>query len=92
MLEATLKKLNFYKDVKFETKGNQLLVRSNNRTLLQEKTEEYFRKSKIRFKPRKKITELNVENVNQVLVFKPLMGKGVGGLNFEYALKEDLDN
>jgi hypothetical protein len=92
MLEATLKKLNFYKDVKFETKGNQLLVRSNNRTLLQEKTEEYFRKSKIRFKPRKKITELNVENVNQVLVFKPLMAKGVGGLNFEDALKEDLDN
>ena len=39
MLENTLKKLNFYRAVKFETKGKQLFARSSDRTTLQEKTE-----------------------------------------------------
>ena len=46
MLEQQLKKLNFYKAVKFEVKGKQLFVRSGNRTELQEKTEEYFKRNK----------------------------------------------
>ena len=55
MLEPQLKKLNFYKGVKFETKGKQLLVRSSDRTTLQEKTEELiFKRSNIKFKLRKK--------------------------------------
>ena len=51
MLEQQLKKLNFYKSVKFETKGKQLFARSSDRTTLQEKTEEYFKKNKILYKP-----------------------------------------
>ena len=46
MLEQQLKKLNFYKAAKFEVKGKQLFVRSSDRTTLQEKTEEYFRKNR----------------------------------------------
>ena len=50
MLEKTLKKLNFYNNVKFESKGKQLLVRSSDRTTLQEKTEDYFKRNKIIYK------------------------------------------
>ena len=90
MLEQYLKKLKFYKDVKFETKGKQLLVRSANRTVLQELTQNAFKKDKIKFKPRRKVTEVDVVGANQVLVFKPFKAKGTGGLDFEDQLKEDL--
>jgi len=92
MLEQYLKKLKFYKDVKFETKGKQLLVRSANRTVLQELTQNAFKKDKIKFKPRRKATEVDVVGANQVLVFKPFKAKGTGGLDFEDQLKEDLDS
>ena len=77
MLEQELKKLSFYKAAKFETKGKQLLVRSSDRTTLQEKTEEYFKKNKIIYKARKKATELDVTGSSQVLVFKPLFAKAI---------------
>ena len=92
MLEQQLKKLNFYKQVKFEVKGKQLFVRSSDRTTLQEKTEDYFKKNKIEFKPRKKATELDVSGSNQVLVFKPLFAKGAGGVKFEHQIVKDLND
>ena len=92
MLEQQLKKLNFYKQVKFESKGKQLFVRSSDRTTLQEKTEDYFNKNKILFKPRKKATELDVSGSNQVLVFKPLFAKGAGGVKFEHQIVKDLND
>jgi len=92
MLEQQLKKLNFYKAAKFEVKGKQLFVRSSDRTTLQEKTEEYFRKNKILYKPRKKATELDVTGSNQVLVFKPLFAKGAGGVKFEHQIVKDLND
>tara|TARA_Y100000004_G_C8883776_1_gene398773 strand:+ start:86 stop:1078 length:993 start_codon:yes stop_codon:yes gene_type:complete len=92
MLEPQLKKLNFYKGVKFETKGKQLLVRSSDRTTLQEKTEAYFKRSNIKFKPRKKATELDITGATQVLVFKPMKAKGAGGLKFEDQIIKDLNN
>ena len=92
MLEQQLKKLNFYKQVKFESKGKQLFVRSSDRTTLQEKTEEYFKKNKILYKPRKKATELDVTGSNQVLVFKPLFAKGAGGVKFEHQIVKDLND
>ena len=92
MLEQQLKKLNFYKAAKFEVKGKQLFVRSSDRTTLQEKTEEYFKKNKILFKPRKKATELDVTGSNQVLVFKPLFAKGAGGVKFEHQIVKDLND
>ena len=92
MLEQQLKKLNFYKAAKFEVKGKQLLVRSGNRTELQEKTEEYFKKNKILYKPRKKVTELDVTGASQVLVFKPLFAKGAGGVKFEFQIEKDLND
>lgn len=91
MLKQQLEKLNFYKGVKFEFKGKQLFARSANRTELQEKTEEYFKKNKIDYKVRKKVTELDVTGAS-VLVFKPMAAKGAGGLAFEDQLKDDLDN
>ena len=91
MLEQQLKKLNFYKAAKFEVKGKQLFVRSSDRTTLQEKTEEYFKKNKILYKPRKKATELDVTGSNQVLVFKPLFAKGAGGVKFEHQIVSDLN-
>ena len=92
MLEQQLKKLNFYKQVKFESKGKQLFVRSSDRTTLQEKTEDYFNKNKILFKPRKKATELEVTGSDQVLVFKPLFAKGAGGVKFEHQIVKDLND
>ena len=92
MLKQQLEKLNFYKQAKFEVKGKQLLVRSSDRTTLQEKTEEYFKKNKILFKPRKKATELDVTGSNQVLVFKPLFAKGAGGVKFEHQIVKDLND
>ena len=92
MLEQQLKKLNFYKQVKFESKGKQLFVRSSDRTTLQEKTEEYFKKNKILYKPRKKATELDVTGAAQVLVFKPLFAKGAGGVKFEHQIVKDLND
>ena len=92
MLKQQLEKLNFYKQVKFEVKGKQLFVRSSDRTTLQEKTEEYFKKNKIEFKPRKKATELDVSGSNQVLVFKPLFAKGAGGVKFEHQIVKDLND
>ena len=92
MLEQQLKKLNFYKQVKFESKGKQLFVRSSDRTTLQEKTEEYFKKNKILYKPRKKTTELDVTGAAQVLVFKPLFAKGAGGVKFEHQIVKDLND
>ena len=92
MLEQQLKKLNFYKSAKFEVKGKQLFVRSSNRTELQEKTEEYFKKNKILYKPRKKATELDVTGASQVLVFKPLFAKGAGGVKFEFQIEKDLND
>jgi len=92
MLEQQLKKLNFYKGVKFETKGKQLLVRSSDRTTLQEETEDYFKKNKIEFKVRKKVTELDVTGASQVLIFKPMKAKGAGGLKFEDQIVDDLNN
>ena len=72
MLEKTLKKLNFYNNVKFESKGKQLLVRSSDRTTLQEKTEDYFKRNKIIYKARSKATELDINGFGD-LVFKPTM-------------------
>jgi len=92
MLEQQLKKLNFYKAAKFEVKGKQLFVRSSDRTTLQEKTEEYFKKNKILYKPRKKATELDVSGAAQVLVFKPLFAKGAGGVKFEHQIVKDLND
>ena len=92
MLEPQLKKLNFYKGVKFEVKGKQLFVRSSDRTTLQEKTEAYFKKSNIKFKPRKKVTELDITGASQVLVFKPLFAKGAGGVKFEHQIVKDLND
>ena len=92
MLEQELKKLSFYKAAKFETKGKQLLVRSSDRTTLQEKTEEYFRKNKIIYKARKKATELDVTGASQVLVFKPMFAKGAGGVKFEHQIVKDLND
>jgi len=92
MLEQQLKKLNFYKAAKFEVKGKQLFVRSSDRTTLQEKTEEYFRKNKILYTPRKKATELDVKGAAQVLVFKPLFAKGAGGVKFEHQIVKDLND
>ena len=92
MLKQQLEKLNFYKGVKFEVKGKQLFVRSSDRTTLQEKTEEYFKKNKILFKPRKKATELDVSGAAQVLVFKPLFAKGAGGVKFEHQIVKDLND
>ena len=91
MLEQQLKKLDFYKGAKFEVKGKQLLVRSSDRTALQEKTEKYFNRSKIQFKPRKKATELDVIGASQVLIFKPIAAKGAGGLKFEDQIVNDLN-
>ena len=92
MLEQQLKKLNFYKSVRFETKGKQLFARSSDRTTLQEKTEEYFKKNKILYKPRKKATELDVTGAAQILVFKPLFAKGAGGVKFEFQIEKDLND
>jgi len=92
MLKQQLEKLNFYKGVTFEVKGKQLFARSSNRTELQERTEEYFKKNKIGFKPRKKITELDVTGASQVLVFKPMMAKGAGGVKFEHQITKDLND
>jgi len=92
MLEPVLKKLSFYKDVKFESKGKQLLVRSSDRTSLQEQTEKYFKRNRISFKPRSKLTELDVTGASQVLIFKPLKAKGAGGLKFEDQIITDLNN
>ena len=92
MLKQQLEKLNFYKQAKFEVKGKQLLVRSSDRTTLQEKTEEYFKKNKILYKPRKKTTELDVTGAAQVLVFKPLFAKGAGGVKFEHQIVKDLND
>ena len=91
MLENTLKKLNFYNNVKFENKGKQLFVRSSDRTTLQEKTEAYFKKNKIIYKTRTKATELDVNGFG-VLVFKPLFAKGAGGVKFEKQIEADLNN
>ena len=91
MLKQQLEKLNFYKQAKFEVKGKQLFVRSPDRTTLQEKTEEYFKKNKILYKPRKKATELDVSGAAQVLVFKPLFAKGAGGVKFEHQIVSDLN-
>ena len=92
MLKQQLEKLNFYKGVKFEVKGKQLFARSANRTVLQEKTEEYFKKNRIKFTPRKKITELEVMGSSEVLVFKPLFAKGAGGVKFEHQIVKDLND
>ena len=92
MLEQQLKKLSFYKQVKFETKKSFLFVRSKDRTTLQEKTEEYFKKNKIQYKPRKKATELDVTGASQILVFKPLFAKGAGGVKFEFQIEKDLND
>jgi len=92
MLEQQLKKLNFYKAAKFEVKGKQLFVRSSDRTTLQEKTEEYFKKNKILYKPRRKATELDVTGAAQVLIFKPLFAKGAGGVKFEHQIEKDLND
>ena len=90
MLEKTLKKLNFYNNVKFESKGKQLLVRSSDRTTLQEKTEDYFKRNKIIYKARSKATELDINGFG-VLVFKPLFAKGAGGVKFEHQIVSDLN-
>ena len=92
MLEATLKKLNFYKNVKFENRGRQLLVRSADRTTLQNLTEKYFKSKGIEYSPRKKITELNIPGANNILVFKPLFVKGAGGVKFEHQIEKDLND
>ena len=92
MLKQQLEKLNFYKGVKFEVKGKQLFARSANRTELQEKTEDYFKKNKIKFTPRKKTTELEVMGSSEVLVFKPLFAKGAGGVKFEHQIVKDLND
>ena len=73
MLKQQLEKLSFYKGVKFEVKGKQLFARSANRTKLQEDTEAYFKKSRIKYSPRKKATELEVAGSSEILVFKPLL-------------------
>ena len=90
MLEKTLKKLNFYNNVKFESKGKQLLVRSSDRTTLQEKTEDFFKRNKIIYKARSKGSELDINGFG-VLVFKPLFAKGAGGVKFEHQIVNDLN-
>tara|TARA_R110001592_G_scaffold38529_1_gene126923 strand:+ start:1529 stop:2524 length:996 start_codon:yes stop_codon:yes gene_type:complete len=92
MLKQQLEKLDFYKGVKFEVKGKQLFARSKDRTSLQEQTEKYFKRNRILFNPRKKITELDVTGASQVLVFKPMAAKGAGGLKFEDQIVADLNN
>ena len=92
MLKQQLEKLNFYKGVKFEVKGKQLFARSANRTKLQEDTENYFKKSRIKYSPRKKATELEVVGSSEILVFKPLFAKGAGGVKFEHQITKDLND
>jgi len=69
-----------------------LFARSKDRTSLQEQTEKYFKRNRILFNPRKKITELDVTGASQVLVFKPMAAKGAGGLKFEDQIVADLNN
>ena len=92
MLKQQLEKLSFYKGVKFEVKGKQLFARSANRTKLQEDTEAYFKKSRIKYSPRKKATELEVAGSSEILVFKPLFAKGAGGVKFEHQITKDLND
>ena len=92
MLRDILEKINFVRGSKFEETKTKLIVRNSDRTTLQEKLEDYFKKNKIGFIPRKKPTELNVTGSEQVLIFKPMKAKGAGGLKFEDQIVTDLNN
>ena len=53
---------------------------------------DYFKKNKISYKVRKKITELEITGTGTVLVFKPLFAKGAGGVKFEHQIEKDLND
>ena len=91
LLRKTIETLPFVRGSKFEETKTKLLVRNSNRTVLQENLEKYFNSKRIIFKRRKKPTEIEVKGSDQVLIFKPLKAKGVGGLKFEDQLKNDLN-
>ena len=92
MLKALVKDLPFVKGSKFEETRGTLLIRSSDRTTLQENLEKWFKSKRIEFKPRKKPTELEVQGSSQVLIFKPLKARGAGGLKFETQFTNDLND
>ena len=92
MLKELIKDLPFVKGSKFEETKSKLLVRNADRTVLQEKLEDYFKKKGIDFDRRKKPTELEVAGSSQILIFKPMKARGTGGLKFEEQFTSDLND
>jgi len=92
MLKELIKDLPFVKGSKFEETKSKLLVRNSDRTTLQEKLEDYFKKKRIDFDRRKKPTELEVSGASQILIFKPMKARGTGGLKFEQQYTSDIND
>ena len=92
LLKNILQSQSFIRGSLFEETKGKLLIRSKDRTQLQQDVEKYFTKRKIRFTQRKKPTELDVTGSEQILIFKPLKAKGTGGLKFEDQLVGDINN
>lgn len=92
LLKNILQSQPFIRGSLFEETKGQLLIRNKDRTQLQQDVEKYFTKEKIRFKQRKKPTELEVAGSEQILIFKPVKAKGTGGLKFEDQLVNDINN
>ena len=92
LLKTILQSQSFIRGSLFEETKGKLLIRSKDRTQLQQDVEKYFTKQKIRFTQRKKPTELDVTGSEQILIFKPMKAKGTGGLKFEDQLVGDINN
>ena len=92
-----LKKL--VKDGIIEGDGRKtdVIVKSKDRTETKKKIEAFFKKNKVRFKSVFKkgksssIDVLEVEGFKDI-IFKPIIRKGAGGVDFEDQLKKDLDD
>ena len=87
-----LKKLNFLGTSKFEETKSKIVIRSKDRTTIQEQLEKYLKSKRIKFTQRKKKTELDITGSPQILIFKTLKAKGSGGLKFEYQFTSDLND
>ena len=87
-----LKKLNFLGTSKFEETKSKIVIRSKDRTTIQEQLEKYLKSKRIKFTQRKKKTELDITGSPQILIFKPLKAKGSGGLKFEDQFTSDLND
>jgi len=92
MLLNELKKINFLRNSKFEETKSKILIRSKDRTSIQEQLEKYFNTKKIKFQRRKKPTEIEVTGATQIIIFKPLKARGTGGLKFEAQFTSDLND